>query len=229
MLAENYYSFPETDTQVFNAKQFTSQGTLRETLGQRADNPLDVVNLPSSDSLIDFIDEPEHSLNEVNLDESPIRSKVLPSDTSLDAFYFKDAGFTIAHIYMQDGSLFTLSSRIKIPSLFIQTRKPYQVVLLAKAIYRNTGLKFLPSTYLFQNNINNTRTILYLCPDSVNLFIDLTKNHILPCMSYKNPSEVDMSDLANKLAIDKANKLFEELLNAHFSIFILYELLPNFS
>ncbi len=212
LLAENYYSFPETETQVFNAKRFTSRGALRDTLGQTAENPIDIANIPSNDR---FIGGFEHSLKDVNINEPAIRYKVLPSDTNLDNLYFKDAGFTIAHIYMQNGALFKLSSRIKIPTLFIQTKNPYQVVLLAKAIYRNTGLKFLPSTYWLSNNINYTRTILYLCPYSVNLFINLTKDHILPCMNYKKPSEIDTTDLLNKSVIDKYNNLFEEFINSY--------------
>jgi hypothetical protein len=240
---DNYRGFKENRSKTDAYILATSKGSLlkelEEVLPQSEINSID--SLPEDSIQSSFIDEDvETSYNEskdaldnysdnlledlIEPTEKPEKQKEsfssnnknLPPLDKLEKIYLSDPGFAIAHMHMQDGDLFKISNNLSIPRLFIQTVDPIQTLFLSKAIYETTGLKYLPVTYKKETKIKPIATVLYLCPGSINLFVKLTSNHILPCMDYKQPKSINGNNSINDSIINKFDVRFEKILSQFF-------------
>lgn len=117
--------------------------------------------------------------------------KQIPSVPTLIASYFQNPGFTLAHIYMQDGNLNSLNEHVAVPRLHVGTRSKWSMVRLCFAIYKITGLKFFVTENTLNTRgpevANNYIWAAYLSPECVEKFRELTLPYMIPCFYYKIP------------------------------------------
>jgi hypothetical protein len=133
-----------------------------------------------------------------------INRKCLPSNSVLTQYDFRNPGFTLAHLYMQDGGLHVLSSVVSTPMLYIQMNIKQDCQRLAHILYQMTGLK-----YIVKPRTKDQKTIwyLYLCPSSINSFISFGQSYIHPTFLYKMPKHLNST--WHKELVQRYEKLFE--------------------
>lgn len=229
-LADNYGGFKEDTSKTEDFIKLTSRGSLLEELKQKSlDLDIDSINSfdidktqkdvsISDESYIESDEILENSeFPEVFNVTSSSHYKNLPPYEKLINFYFADPDFSIAHMHMQDGDLLKISNKLSIPRLFLYTIQPIQTLYLSKAIYETMGLKYLPVTYKTPVKKNSISTVLYLCPSSINRFIEMTSKYILPCMFYKQPKHIDEKDPNQRSIISTFDKRFDEIAKKFFN------------
>ena len=234
--ADNYNGFSEDISRTDEFIKFTSRGSLSFFLQENFAEEETVTNAMSQDETpdqeidnfgifeesLDIQENFSEETNSVSLDSNsssnvPARKqKNLPPYNKLKNDYLADPGFSIAHMHMQDGDLYIINNSVRIPRLFIQTTEPIPTLYLSKAIYEASGLKYLPITYHYTTKKSPLVTVLYLCPSSVNLFVELMEKHMLPCMEYKNPARLNMESPAIVSVLNDFDTRFEDFARKFF-------------
>ena len=139
----------------------------------------------------------------IQIDKTKFNYKKLPEIENLINIYFKNPGFKLAHLHMQDVSAHYLNENIKTIRFHIQTTNKKNCNVLAYVIYKIIKFKFIVFYYKFKNK---DRYHLLLCPDNITLFQKLTKPYILSYFDYKMP--IFIKNINNKEVIERYNIQF---------------------
>lgn len=225
---DNYKGFCEDRSREEEFIQFTSSGSLtsllkdfpsEELMGsvpQYEDLDPEVDDFDMVEELVDMEEDVSEEIDFLSSNTLPRKLKNLPPYDKLKNVYLEDPGLTMAHMHMQDGDLFSISSSVSIPRLYIQTTDPIQTLYLSKAIFETLGLKYLPISYYYPTKKKKIVTVLYLCPSSVNRFIESMEQHMLPCMKYKNPPRLEMKNPSIAQVLKDFDERFDDFARKFF-------------